>query len=65
MSLTYIFTLTEAVGTASMLPKESNGVVDDKLKVYGTKNIRVVDLSIAPLQFASHVQGRAELFVYR
>jgi choline dehydrogenase-like flavoprotein len=40
-----------------MLPKDKNGVVDPKLKVYGTKNIRVVDLSIVPLQFAAHTQG--------
>ena len=29
-------------GTAAMLPKELGGVVDTKLKVYGTANVRVV-----------------------
>jgi hypothetical protein len=40
-----------------MLPKDKGGVVDPKLKVYGTVNIRVCDLSILPLHFAAHPQG--------
>lgn len=36
-------------GTAAMLPKEKGGVVDEKLTVYGTNNLRVVDSSIFPL----------------
>lgn len=32
------------VGTAAMLPEEDGGVVDSKLKVYGTANLRVVRL---------------------
>lgn len=36
-------------GTAAMLPKEKGGVVDEKLIVYGTKNLRVVDASMFPL----------------
>ena len=40
-----------------MLPKEKGGVVDTHLKVYGTKNIRVADLSILPLITAVHTQG--------
>ncbi|KAG6843762.1 hypothetical protein H0H87_000777 [Tephrocybe sp. NHM501043] len=30
------------IGTASMLPREDQGVVNARLKVYGTKNLRVV-----------------------
>lgn len=37
-----------------MLPKEMHGVVAPDLKVYGTSNLRVVDLSVVPLHFASH-----------
>ncbi|KAH8432315.1 GMC family oxidoreductase [Aspergillus melleus] len=43
-----------AIGTTSMLPREMGGVVDNRLKVYGTANVRVVDASIQPLQFCSH-----------
>ncbi|KAJ3479106.1 hypothetical protein NLI96_g9296 [Meripilus lineatus] len=48
-----------AVGSASMLPREKNGVVDPELKVYGTTNVRVADLSIIPLQLAGHTQATA------
>lgn len=37
-----------SVGTAAMLPQELGGVVDPKLLVYGTANLRVVDMSITP-----------------
>lgn len=32
-----------------MRPKDHDGVVDSKLKVYGTANIRVADVSILPM----------------
>ncbi|KAF9449471.1 GMC oxidoreductase [Macrolepiota fuliginosa MF-IS2] len=50
VGLTFRYTL----GSASMLPKEKNGVVETKLKVYGTKPLRVVDLSIVPLHLRCH-----------
>ncbi|EKM50925.1 uncharacterized protein PHACADRAFT_128563 [Phanerochaete carnosa HHB-10118-sp] len=51
----------DTCGTAAMLPRELGGVVDPQLKVYGTKNIRVVDLSILPLQLSVHPQGTCSL----
>ncbi|KAF2969249.1 hypothetical protein GQX73_g4370 [Xylaria multiplex] len=43
------------IGTASMMSRELGGVVDPKLRVYGTKNVRVVDGSILPLQLSGHL----------
>ncbi|KAF5642409.1 GMC oxidoreductase [Fusarium tjaetaba] len=44
------------VGTCAMLPKKDGGVVDSNLEVYGTKNLRVVDVSIIPVQLSGHIQ---------
>ncbi|KAF7554919.1 hypothetical protein G7Z17_g2562 [Cylindrodendrum hubeiense] len=44
------------IGTCSMLPKADGGVVDPKLRVYGTTNLRVVDASIMPLLISAHIQ---------
>lgn len=47
-------TTYHAVGTAAMLPRELGGVVDTELKVYGAKNLRIVDASIIPTHIAAH-----------
>ncbi|KAI0695502.1 GMC oxidoreductase [Cerioporus squamosus] len=52
-----VSTTWHACGTCSMLPKEKGGVVDPSLKVYGTKNIRIADLSTLPLLTAAHTQA--------
>ncbi|KAI0727770.1 GMC oxidoreductase [Fomitopsis betulina] len=52
----YIYTTWHSCGTCSMLPQDKGGVVDSKLKVYGTSNIRVVDMSIVPLIPSIHTQ---------
>ncbi|KAI0069141.1 GMC oxidoreductase [Artomyces pyxidatus] len=44
-------------GTCSMLPQDKGGVVDPRLKVYGTANVRVVDLSILPLHIGAPTQS--------
>jgi choline dehydrogenase-like flavoprotein len=36
------------VGTCAMMPRELGGVVDEKLKVYGVSQLRVVDGSMMP-----------------
>lgn len=41
--------------TLAMLPLAQGGVVDAKLKIYGLQNVRCVDASIFPVQFAAHV----------
>jgi choline dehydrogenase len=37
-----------------MMSRELGGVVDPELKVYGTKNVRVMDGSVIPMQISGH-----------
>jgi choline dehydrogenase-like flavoprotein len=43
--------------TCSMLPRDKGGVVDGRLRVYGTKNVRVVDASMMPLVPRANTQA--------
>ncbi|KAG1759752.1 GMC oxidoreductase [Suillus occidentalis] len=54
-----VTTTFHTASSCSMLPKELNGVVDPQLKVWGTHNIRVADLSVIPLHVGSHTQSVA------
>ena len=45
----YTGTNCHPCGTCSMMPEEMGGVVDAKLRVYGTSNLRIVDASIMPV----------------
>ncbi|KKA18376.1 Aryl-alcohol dehydrogenase, partial [Rasamsonia emersonii CBS 393.64] len=45
-----------ASGTCAMMPRELGGVVDDRLTVYGTTNVRVVDASVFPLIPRGNIQ---------
>ena len=44
-------------GSTSMMPLELGGVVDTHLRVYGTKNLRIVDAGIMPLVPTAHLQA--------
>ena len=52
-----LITNNHPCGTCAMLPKETNGVVDDRLKVYGVRNLRVVDASIFPMIPRGNIQS--------
>ncbi|KAL1643757.1 hypothetical protein SLS58_004773 [Diplodia intermedia] len=45
------------LSTAAMMPREKGGVVDERLKVYGTANVRVVDASVFPFQVCGHLMS--------
>ncbi|KAI5829486.1 alcohol oxidase [Schizophyllum commune Tattone D] len=47
------------LGSSAMLPREYGGVVNNKLQVYGTKNLRVIDASILPIQVTAHTMTTA------
>lgn len=52
-----LFTTFHPSCTCAMLPRELGGVVDDKVRVYGTKNLRVVDASIFPMVTLGNIQA--------
>ena len=47
-------TWAHPVGSLPMMKKEYGGIVDPNLKVYGIKNLRVIDASIIPMIPATH-----------
>ncbi|ELU36330.1 GMC oxidoreductase domain-containing protein [Rhizoctonia solani AG-1 IA] len=51
-----IHTLHHPIGTAATMHKSVGGAVDEKLKVYETSNLRVVDASVIPMHLATHMQ---------
>ncbi|KAL8946303.1 MAG: hypothetical protein Q9222_007281 [Ikaeria aurantiellina] len=57
---TSLITGWHVVGSCAMMPRDQGGVVDPRLRVYGTKNLRVVDASIVPL----HVRGNTVSLTY-
>lgn len=44
-------------GTCAMMPRDIGGVVDERLMVHGTTNLRIVDASIIPLQPRGNIQS--------
>lgn len=49
--------LYHVCGSCAMLPRDQGGVVDARLLVYGTKNLRVVDAAIFPLQVTGNIMS--------
>ncbi|KAF9878451.1 aryl-alcohol [Colletotrichum karsti] len=44
-------------GSCAMLPREQGGVVDERLRVYGARKLRVVDASIFPIEPLGNIQS--------
>lgn len=49
-------TIYHYAGTCAMLPVGDGGVVDPRLRIWGTRNLRVVDASVIPVLIGSHTQ---------
>lgn len=45
------------IGTCAMMRKDLGGVVDGRLRLYGSQNVRVVDASILPMQVSAHLSS--------
>ncbi|KAJ7707466.1 GMC oxidoreductase-domain-containing protein [Mycena rosella] len=52
-------TTWHSLGTCAMKPRNQGGVVDSRLSVYGVKNLKIADLSIAPTNVASNTYNSA------
>ncbi|KAF8315210.1 alcohol oxidase [Clavulina sp. PMI_390] len=50
-------TVSHPIATCAMMSRSLGGVVDGKLRVYGTSNLRVVDASVMPLQVSAHLSA--------
>ncbi|KAK7530360.1 alcohol oxidase [Phyllosticta citribraziliensis] len=51
-----VSTLFHPTGTCAMMDRAIGGVVDGRLRVHGTANLRVVDASVIPVQISAHIQ---------
>ncbi|UPX19999.1 uncharacterized protein EKO05_0010246 [Ascochyta rabiei] len=50
-------TLAHSSGSCPMMPEHAGGCVSDKLLVYGTQHLSIIDASIIPLIPACHLQA--------
>ena len=44
-------------GSCAMLPRDKGGVVDERLRVSGTRRLRIVDASVFPLEPVGNIQS--------
>jgi choline dehydrogenase-like flavoprotein len=49
--------VSHPIATCAMMRKDLGGVVDGRLRVYGSQNVRVVDASIVPMQLSAHLSS--------
>ncbi|EPQ54594.1 alcohol oxidase-like protein [Gloeophyllum trabeum ATCC 11539] len=55
----FVATAWHSIGTCAMKPHEQGGVVDSKLNVYGTRGLKIADLSICPSNVGSNTYSTA------
>ncbi|KAK0522312.1 hypothetical protein OC834_006334 [Tilletia horrida] len=51
----FVKTTYHQLGTCAAMPRDKGGVLDPRLKVFGTSNLRVVDASCFPLMLSTHI----------
>lgn len=54
-----VTTVWHSLGTAKMAPREDKGVVDADLSVYGVQGLKVMDLSIVPVNVGANTNNTA------
>ncbi|KAL3434265.1 hypothetical protein BDV09DRAFT_204766 [Aspergillus tetrazonus] len=52
-----VLSMYHVSGTCAMMSRGDGGVVDPRLRVYGTRNVRVVDASVFPLEPRGNIQA--------
>ncbi|PPQ69937.1 hypothetical protein CVT24_003687 [Panaeolus cyanescens] len=57
----HVETTWHSLGTCAMKPREEGGVVDGRLSVFGTQNLKCVDLSICPDNLGTNTYSSALL----
>ncbi|KAL5501118.1 hypothetical protein ACEPAH_9505 [Sanghuangporus vaninii] len=57
----HVETTWHSLGTCAMKPREQGGVVDKRLSVFGTQNLKCVDLSICPDNLGTNTYSSALL----
>ncbi|KAM0419053.1 hypothetical protein ACHAPT_011992 [Fusarium lateritium] len=57
----HVETTWHSIATCKMAPKEENGVVDGRLNVWGTKGLKLADLSIVPKNVGGNTGNTAML----
>ncbi|KAF5015024.1 hypothetical protein F66182_13794 [Fusarium sp. NRRL 66182] len=54
-----VHTTWHSLGTCAMKPREEGGVVDHDLNVHGVEGLKIIDLSICPLNVSANTYATA------
>ncbi|KAF0348685.1 alcohol oxidase [Gigaspora margarita] len=60
-----LYTCFHPCGTVKMAPESRFGVVNERLQVYGTKNLRVVDASIFPIIPSGNINAPTAMVAWK
>jgi alcohol oxidase len=55
----HVETTWHSMGTCKMAPRHEDGVVDERLSVYGVEGLKIADLSIPPCNVAANTMNTA------